>query len=927
MKEKKVVCPVCGAENSEDSNFCLNCGAILKGDTVATKVVEKSMFYPGAIIDDRYEIIKIIGKGGMGVVFYAKDRKLKKAVAIKTLSFSLIKDEDFKNRLLREAITLGQIEHPNICSVYDVVIKKEYSYIVMQYVEGENLAKLLKKGKLPLEQAIDIGIQLSEGLSAAHKKGIVHRDIKPSNIVISKDGYVKILDFGLAKPYINESGKNDSSIDNYEITKTGVIVGTVSYMSPEQAEGGKVDHRSDIFSLGIILYEMFTGENPFSGKSHISIMANIINKEIIPPNNIVNNLPEGVNEIIKKTLRKKPEERYQDATDIKNELLKIKHGENPRKVKITKRRGKGKPAFKRILSISVLIIIFIMGLFLIFHKSKKPLIIVSDAEVDKNISKIIGEEVSFLLIESLSQFENYEIMSQNSFDDLKRKWGGKEKAMEKEKVILFIKPKIKKIGKMINIDTHLNLLNSKKILTINGEGKKSILDYQIDNIVERLGNTLNKNKRIHIKKISDILTSDWDAFVNFFHGYKFWKNLYISQSEKFLKKALNYDSKLALAYYYLSEISIFNGDYISAKKYIDSAKLNGKNLINYDRYKIFAMEENLKLNFDKQRKYLKMIIKIKPRDKLSYYALAESYFHRGEAEEALKYYAKVLSIDSGFSPALNHAGFCYSYLGDHIKALDYLEKYKELNGGANAYDSLGDGYFYMGDYLNARNNKLTALNIDPNLDWIYYSLGYIYFMQHNFKKAFDVNKEYNKKSKTKRYKALSLVQLAFFKLHTGKIADAEKLVEQAEQVYTVKEINGFTPEIYYFKGLVALKAGNIKKAEEALKVFETIVKKYRINRDRFFPLLKFYLSLKAHIKFTKGDINGAVKNMEKLLSMKEKLGYWSTFFNYSYFLNDYLELLKEANKIKEFNHWIKILNEYNPYFRKNFDSINNIMDK
>jgi serine/threonine protein kinase/Tfp pilus assembly protein PilF len=926
QEKKKIICPLCGTENKEDSNFCVKCGFSLKDDDIPTMVSNQQFFSQGAILDGRYEIIRTIGEGGMGVVFYAKDKKLKKDVAIKALSFSLIKDKEFKDRLLREAITLGQIDHPNICSVYDVVIKKEYSYIVMQYVEGENLASILKKGKLPIEKAIDIGIQLAEGLNAAHKKGIVHRDIKPSNIVISKNGYVKILDFGLAKPYLKEENKKDSSIDKYEITKTGIIVGTVSYMSPEQAEGEKVDHRSDIFSLGIILYEMFTGKKPFEGRSHISVMANIINAEVIPPSNIAKNVPAGVDEIIIKALMKNPSERYQSGEDIKNELLKIKDGE---KISINRTQSKKKTGVKKIMvSIIIAAIVLLLGFLSVFILNrKKPMIVVLNAKVDNNLSKIVGEEVSFLLEKSLSQFENYEIMNQNSFDDLKKKWGNKKKAVKKERVLLFIKPTIKKIGEMINIDTHLIFSDKDKILTINGVGKKSILDYQIDNIVERLNGSLNKKEKIRVKKISEILTSDWQAFVNFFHGYKFWKKLYISQAEEFFKKGLETDDKLALAYYYLTEISIFNGDYISAKKYIDLANKNSKKLINYDKYKIFAMEENLSLNFDKQREYLKKIIKIKPRDKLSYYSLAESYFHRGEAKKALKYYAKVLYIDAEFSPALNHAGFCFSYIGDHLKALDYLEKYKELNGGANAYDSLGDGYFYLGDYLNAQNNKLTALNMDPNLDWIYYSLGYIYFMEHKFEKAISVNKEYAERSKINRYKALAMVQLSFFNYYVGNIKEAEQYIKDAEKIYSIKEINSFTPEIYYFKGLINLKAGNMKKAEDSLLIFENIIKKYNISKHKFFPLLKFYLSLKAHIQFEKGDLKAAFNSMEGLLSMKEKLGYWSTFYNYPYFINDYLELLRKKNKEKKFRYWLKIINEYNPYFWEKFNNINTDIDK
>ncbi len=915
MEKDIIICPYCGAENKGDSNFCIKCGYPLNADVTPTMAVSKEVFSVGKVIDDRYQLLKLIGKGGMGMVYLAKDKRLKKNVAIKTLPPSLLEDKTFKERLVREAVTLGQIEHPNICNVYDIVVKDDYAYIVMQYIEGESLADLLEDGRLDFERALDIALQIADGLKAAHERGIIHRDIKPSNIFVSKDGFVKILDFGLAKT-VESDGKNELE---YNLTETGMIVGTVSYMSPEQAEGKKLDNRSDIFSFGIVLYEMFTGRRPFEGSSHLSVLANILSKEEALPSRIKKTLPKELDKIIKKALRKDRNKRYQDISELKNDLLKLK-GISPKAVS-----PKGRINNWAWGTISAIALLFAVFFFLVKPMFKKPLIIVLKPETSKDVSKLLGQEIEFLLNRSLSQFDSYEIMGSEGYKDLLKKWKNKTTLIKKERVKFFILPTITKIGEMINIDTTLSFPNNvKKVITVNGEGNSSILSYQVDKITERVKDYLSIKKEIKTKKISEMLTSDWNAFVSFFHGYRSWKELYISDAEKFFKKALTYDNKMALPYYYLAEISIFNGDYKSAKNFIKKAYEESASLSNYDQSIIKALYSKLDLKFKDERKYLKRIIKMKPRDKLSYYNLGESYFHRGEVRKALSYYRKALEIDKDFSLALNHAGFCLSYIGEHIKALDFLERYKELNKGANAYDSLGDGFFYMGDYLNARNNKLTAININKNLDWIYYSLAYIYFIDGDLKNAYKYNKIYSNRSKSDENKARALFQQSFFDFYSGYIKKAREKIDSAIKTYNSQEIYTIIPEFFYLKGRIAVLENDMKIARRELGILEKVVKKYKINEKRYFPILKFYLSLEAFILNREGKIKESNKTMEKLIRMKEKLGYWSTFFNYPYFLYDYITILKKQKK--DFKKILRKLDEYNPYFyhkMRNVDKINN----
>src|SRR5215470_8324116 len=268
-----------------------------------------------------YEIVAPLGAGGMGEVFRARDTRLERTVAIKILPAQFSSDPVRKQRFEREAKTISSLNHPHICVLYDVGNQNGVDYLVMECVEGETLAQRLQKGPLPLEQVLRFGAQIADALDKAHRNGLVHRDLKPGNIMLTSSG-AKLLDFGLAKP---AAGATLTTLTlaapaQSPVTQEGTIVGTFQYMSPEQVEGKEVDGRSDIFSLGAVLYEMLTGQHAFEGKSQLSVASAILEKEPAPIITIKPLTPPTLEHAIRKCLAKAPDERWQSAKDLASEL-------------------------------------------------------------------------------------------------------------------------------------------------------------------------------------------------------------------------------------------------------------------------------------------------------------------------------------------------------------------------------------------------------------------------------------------------------------------------------------------------------------------------------------------------------------------------------------------------------------------------------
>jgi serine/threonine protein kinase/tetratricopeptide (TPR) repeat protein len=306
-------CPKCETLNPDDSKYCKECAAPLTivKDIAFTVTLKAPVvgFSKGTLIADKYKIVQKVGEGGMGIVYEARDTRLDRTVALKFLSADLTRDQEAKQRFVQEARAAAALNHPNITTIHEIDEYQGKTFIAMEFISGQSLKKRLGEGPLALDEAKGLAIQTAEGLKEAHDTGIVHRDIKPANIMLTGKGMAKITDFGLAKL----SGEAD-------LTKASTIMGTLAYMSPEQARGQKIDHRTDIWSLGCVFYEMLSGERPFKSTKDQALLYSVLNEEPALLSSLRSDIPADIVQVVNKTLIKDQNHRYQDIEDFVQDL-------------------------------------------------------------------------------------------------------------------------------------------------------------------------------------------------------------------------------------------------------------------------------------------------------------------------------------------------------------------------------------------------------------------------------------------------------------------------------------------------------------------------------------------------------------------------------------------------------------------------------
>ncbi len=527
-----------------------------------------------------YHILEKLGEGGMGVVYKAEDTKLKRMVALKFLPPELTRDKEAKERFIHEAQAASALDHPNICTIHEIGETEPAPgesgggqiFMVMACYEGETLKKRIPQGGaddrslLPIPEALGIAIQIAQGLSKAHGHGIVHRDIKPANIFITREDMVKIVDFGLAKL----AGQT-------QLTKAGATLGTVAYMSPEQARGEVLDHRTDIWSLGVILYEMLTGQMPFRGEYDQVVLYHIMDADPEPMSGLRAGVPTELERIVNKALTKDPRERYQHADDMLVDLRKAgkESGSAGRIQPSLGAKPKPRP-LKRILAAGAGLAVLVIGFFIVkswmggevFASKPIPIAVIAfENQTGDAAYNYLKKVIPNLLITDLEQSKYLQVATWERMNDLLKQTGKKDvefideetgfELCRRDNIPALAMGSVTKAGNVFVTDVKVLDVETKQLLKSvrsQGEGVESILRKQVDELGREIarGVGLAERKVETIPtQIAEVTTKSLDAYNYFIRGREEYEKMYSPEAIPFLEKAVALDSTFAMAYLYL----------------------------------------------------------------------------------------------------------------------------------------------------------------------------------------------------------------------------------------------------------------------------------------------------------------------------------------------------------------------------------------
>jgi serine/threonine protein kinase len=498
-----------------------------------------------------YKILGKLGEGGMGEVYLADDLKLERQVAVKFLPQHLTKDRENVERFEREAKAAAALNHPNIITIHDVIETDSQICIIMEYVDGKSLRNILAKGKLDHDEAIDITKQICEGLSKAHQSNIVHRDIKPENLLINAEGRVKILDFGLAKL------KGVS-----KLTRETSTLGTIHYMSPEQIQGKDVDYRSDIWSLGVVLFEMLTGQPPFTGDYEQAIVYSIINDEPAYPLNIKSELSVELNQILDKALKKHPQQRYQNIDELKSELDKLNlSNKSTYNIKETDQNKSKRIKESVKIGLAIFIFIIVVGIvYILLNRSQEPTKVIDSLAVLPldNLSgnpdqEYFSDGMTDALITELSRIKALKVISRTSVMQFKNTQKPLPEIAKQLNVAAVVEGSVLKAGDKVRITAQLIDATSDKHLWAESYERdmREILSLQKEvakTIASQIKATLAPSEKNELNKMPTINPLAHEAYLK---GHYFYNQTSVAGAWKaitFFDRAIQIEPEFASAY-------------------------------------------------------------------------------------------------------------------------------------------------------------------------------------------------------------------------------------------------------------------------------------------------------------------------------------------------------------------------------------------
>ncbi|MFQ6114374.1 MAG: protein kinase, partial [bacterium] len=731
-----------------------------------------------------YKILEKLGGGGMGIVYKARDLKLERFVALKFLPPHLGQAEEEKKRFIHEAKAASALDHPNICTIYEIDETEDgQMFIAMACYEGETLKKKIERGPLPVEVAIDLACQIARGLAKAHEQDIVHRDIKPANSMITKDGVMKVVDFGLAKL----SGQT-------KLTKEGTTLGTLAYMSPEQIQGEEVDRRTDIWSLGVILYEMLTGQCPFKGEYEQAVWYSILNEEPEPVTGLRSGLPMELERIVNKALNKNASERYQHIDEMRVDLETLNKqikapGTKPSQVLTSPIRRMRGYFFG---AAAILFLIILVALYL-FQPSRSvpadrksiavlPFENMNRAEESEYFSDGITEDI----ITQISKIADLRVISRTS----SMRYKGSEKSLrdigEELGVAFILEGSVRRAGDRVRIVGQLIDAQSDEHVWAETYDRKLADVFEIQSeVAQKIAGALQAELTSAEKqRIEKRPTENLTAYDYYLKGREYYNHYRKQDNEnaiELFKKALELDPDYALAYAGL-------GDAYAQRAWIFGFSMDWLDSAIVASSKAISIDPNLAEG---------------------YKALGLAYEFKGWYRKALEADRKAIELNPNYHQAIANMGWVNWFIGELDEALKWMKKSLSLDPTRPMqYFGLGIIYRALDDYVRAKEMYHKALELQPDLGYAHWELSTIYLEEGKYQQALESSQKIltlNPKDFT------GLIATGDVELFSGKFTQAKQYYEKAI------EIDSSRGDVFARLGFILWKTG---EKDQAQKMFD-----------------------------------------------------------------------------------------------------------